>query len=376
MRSLQYGTYDSMESLAVRLYSGEIQIHKKGYQEEETLAYNLQQDAEDWSGLLASIPELKAFSRRVAGFGLISSDSTSTGAFFVGIEPSKEKTVTRFSSMLTEGEELQQGDDHVVLIGVNLAKNLQVEIGDSLVALTQGYQNQMGADIYIIKGLVKMGNAEFDRGIIIMPLPNAQELFSLYNGITHVVFSTSDFKEAPIYSDEIAAKLNGDFYEVLDWEKLMPELIQLILIDNVSGAFYLVFIIIVVGFEIFNTTMMSVVERTREFGILQAIGMKPKQLTQLVFLESLIKTTLALAIGFLITFSVISILKNIPIPLSEEFREAYASYGFAIEDIKFSGKVRVYLEPLISIAVIAIFAIIFPLLKTKKLSVVEAFRKT
>ena len=195
-RSMQYGTYDTMEYMAVSLYNGEIQIHRNGFQNEKSVEYFLDQDEKDWQALVETQPQYTAFSRRITSFGLVSSDSASTGALIVGIEPENELRITQFTGMVKDGEPLNSTDDHLVLVGAVLARNLAVGIGDTLVVLTQGYRNQMGADLYVIKGTIKVGHSELDRGIMIMPLHNAQDLFSLYNGITEVVLSTTDFRNA------------------------------------------------------------------------------------------------------------------------------------------------------------------------------------
>lgn len=375
-RSLQYGTYDAMESLAVRLYNGEIQLQRHGFHDEQTLSYFVSENELNWNTLIEGIPEITEYTRRITGFGLVSSDFTSTGALIVGIEPDKEGRVTRFVSMVKIGQSLLSGDDHVVLLGKTLATNLQVDVGDTVVVLTQGYRNELGADSYIVKGMVSIGYSDLDRGIMIMPLHNAQELFSLPDGVTQVVFRTADFRRAEQYASELSAELSPEKYEVLSWQRMMPELKQVILIDNISGAIYLAFLLIVVGFEVFNTTMMSVMERVKEFGVLQSMGMKPYQVGNLILLESTLKVLISLAIGLLISFVLVSILSQYSIPLSEEIVKGYAEYGFALEDLKFSTRIRVYAEPFISIALIALLAIIFPILRTIRLTAVEAFRKT
>jgi len=374
-RSMQYGSYHVMESMAVSLYNGDLQIHRKGFQENHTLSYSLDSNEQNWQSLIEKDPRLTGFARRLTGFGLVGSDSASAGALIVGIEPERELRLTQFANMVRYGEKLNNDDDHRVLIGTTLAKNLQLHIGDSLVVLTQGYHNQLGADKYLVKGLVSVGQTDLDRSLMIMSLKNAQELFSLYDGITEVVFRTEDFRKATTLSKEMSKELDGGKYEVLSWKQMMPELEQIIIVDNVSGAIYLAFILIVVGIEIFNAVMMNVLERTREFGVIQAIGMKPNQISGLLFLEFLFKITLALIIGWIISFVAISILTHNTIPLPADLREAYATYGFVIENLEFSDGPRVFLEPLISIAVIGMIAFVFPFMKASKLTPVDAFRK-
>ena len=374
-RSLQYGTYDVVESVAVQLFNGEIQVQRRGFQEEQALAYFLSQDQVDWERLVRSVPEIADYTRRITGFGLVSSDSSSAGALIVGIEPEREARITKFSTLVRKGRRLARGDRKKVLLGETLAKNLQVDIGDTVVVLTQGYRNQLGADVYVLKGVVRVGHAQLDRALMVMPLRDAQELFSLDSGVTQIVFSTVDFRKAPDITRRIEEHLPNSELEALSWHELMPELKQIIVVDNVSGAIYLGFILIVVGIEIFNATMMNIIERTREFGVLQAMGMKPYQISALILMESFIKVSIALTLGLILSFLVISILSRFSIPLPAELREAYASYGFVIEDIKFSDRIQVYIEPLVSIAIIAALALMLPMLKTARLSPMEAFRK-
>lgn len=374
-RSLQYGTYDTMEAMAVRLYNGEIQVHRAGFQEEQTLSYWLRQDEENWSEILNEHPEFVGLSKRITAFGLISTDSASAGALIIGIEPESEGQITQFSKMVRYGHRLAADADHEVLVGVTLAKNLRASLGDTLVVLTQGYQNQMGADVYVIRGLLSAGNADVDRGIMVMPLQNAQDLFSLYGGVTQVIYATNNFRKAEERSRILTNDFSDDNIEVLSWEEMMPDLKQLIVLDNVSGAIYLAFLLVVVGFEIFNATMMSVMERTKEFGVMESIGMKPGQITTLVLMESTTKVLLAVIIGLLLAVVGIIYFIHFPIALSEQLQEAYASYGFTFDSLVFASRARVFIEPFVSILIISLLALFFPIYRTRQLSPIEALRR-
>ena len=374
-RSLQYGTYDALESYAVRLLVGELQIQRAGFQDKQTLAYAFPEDVFDWDDLLQQYPYLVTYAKRITGFGLVGSEVTSAGAMILGVQPDREIQVTHFMKQLAAGEPLEPGDDRLVLLGKTLAKNLQVGIGDTVVVLTQGYHNELGADSYVVKGLVRSGNIDLDRALMVMPLHNAQELFFLGNRITQVVFLTRDFRRADGFARQMNLTSNGLDFVCLSWEKLMPELVQLIAWDNVSGAIFLVFLLIIVGFEILNTTLMAIMERVREFGILQAIGVKPRQLGLMLLLETGFKITMALMTGLLLTFVVIQIVKNYPIPLSGELKKMMEAWGF-LTDFYFTSKPRVYLEPLIAVALISVLSILYPIRVATRLIPVEALRRT
>ncbi len=373
-RSLQYGTYDAMEAYAVRLFTGDVQIHRAGYHEEKLLSFSLLEDDQNWSALLDEQPWVKAYCRRLTGFGLISSDASSAGGMILGVEPEAERQVSAFARNTFEGVSLHARDDHAALLGQTLARNLDVGVGDTVAVITQGFRNQMGADLYVVKGLLRTGSLELDRALMVMPLPAAQDLFAMEGRFTEVVLHTDSYRHDAQYASRLRAALDQADYEVMFWGDLLPELRQAILLDNVSGAVFLVFLLLLIGFEIFNTTTMSVMERAREFGVMQSIGMKPRQISLLVGLELVLKISVALAAGLLITFVLAMIFKDQPLPLSQEFIELSNSFGFPLDELELSTRPAVFLEPLVSVLIIAVLAMIYPILKVRRLTPVEALR--
>ncbi len=373
-RSLQYGTYDAMEAYAVRLFTGDVQIHRAGYHEEKLLSFSLLEDDQNWSALLDEQPWVKAYCRRLTGFGLISSDASSAGGMILGVEPEAERQVSAFVRNTFEGLSLHAGDDHAALLGQTLARNLDVGVGDTVAVITQGFRNQMGADLYVVKGLLRTGSLELDRALMVMPLPAAQDLFAMEGRFTEVVLHTDSYRHDEQYASRLRAALDQADYEVMFWGDLLPELRQAILLDNVSGAVFLAFLLLLIGFEIFNTTTMSVMERAREFGVMQSIGMKPRQISLLVGLELVLKISVALAAGLLITFVLALIFKDQPLPLSQEFIELSNSFGFPLDELELSTRSAVFLEPLVSVLIIAVLAMIYPILKVRRLTPVEALR--
>lgn len=374
-RSLQYGSYDAMEASAVRMYTGEIQIQAPGYHEEQTLAYAMDGDEATWRAALADTPWLRAASRRLTAFGLISSEESSAGAMIVGVEPESEREVSEFSDRVSVGLPLQADSDHDALLGRVLARNLQVEVGDTVVVLTQGWHNQMGADLYRVRGLLRTGSVEMDRGIMVLRLQDAQQLLAMEDRFTEVVLRTDDFRQAPSYAEDIQEELPDDRYRVLDWDTLMPELRQMILLDNVSGAIYLLFLLVLVGFEIFNTTTMSVMERVREFGVLQALGMRPGRIATLVLSELSVKVVVALVVSVGGSALLLWYLEGNPIPMPADFAEMYEEFGFSIESLVFSTRPAVFLEPLVSVAIIAVLATVYPVVRVLHLTTIDALRR-
>lgn len=373
-RSLQYGSYDAMESQAVRLYTGEIQIQRAGFKEEQTFSYSLDGETA-WREAIADAPFVTSVSRRLTGFGLASSDASSAGALIVGIEPGLEGVVTDFSDRLDAGSGLEAGGVGEVVLGRVLARNLDLSIGDSVVVLTQGWQNQMGAEIYAVRGLLKTGSLEMDRSVMVLTLEDAQQLFSMEDRFTEVVVGTRDFRQAGDYARRLEARIGDEDVRVYDWDRLMPELRQMIVLDNVSGAIFLAFLIVLVGFEIFNTTTMSVMEREREFGVLQALGMRPGHIARLVATELGLKILLSISVSMILCGLLLLYLDGHPIPLGEDLAKMYEEYGFTVEELIFSTRAAVFLEPVISVAAMALLSAVYPVLRVYRLETVVALRR-
>lgn len=358
-RSLQYGSYDALESSAIQMLEGDMQLAKVDYHEDRNIndAFPTAHIPHD---LFAGHPEIEAWAPRISGFGLISSDTSSTGTAVFGIDPEKEAQVTRFSTKLKVGEPLSASDQGATLLGQSLAKQLDVGIGDEVVVITQGYRNAMGAEVYQIKGLVSLGSAEMDRAIMIINLADANNLFVTENAATQVAIKLTDFHRADQVAAELDSRLGDHNLDLHSWREIMPDLEQMIAWDNVSGAILLSFLIVVVGFEILNTATMSVVERRREFGILQAIGMKRGQLAKVLAAEFLLKVIMAVGLGILVSAIALAIIKPHPLPLSQELKDAMALWG-EMPDIYFSTKPKVFLQPLISVGLVCLLAVGYPI---------------
>ena len=373
--SFQAGTYEAAETNAIGFMTGEIQLHYEGYNDEPSLTNSIDAYEVDLDQLPNTFEWIDAHSRRLMGFGLVSSDSSSAGAMVLGIEPEKERAVSAFARTPVQGEYLSDSDYNQILIGQTLAKNLKVGIGDTIAVLTQGYRSAMGAELYRIKGLLDSGSIDIDRGTMIMRLEDAQKLFAMPGRITHLVLRTQDPYSAPEQAAAIREVYNEAPVEVMTWEDMMPELMQTRALDDVGNYIFYAFLLLLIGFEIFNTTTMSIMERIRELGILQSIGMKPYTLSVLVFFELLIKVLTALLISSVLVVILFIALQDVVIPLPQEALELYESFGFMFEGISFSTRPDVFVFPFVSVLLVSLFASIYPALKVLGYSPVSAMRK-
>jgi putative ABC transport system permease protein len=366
--AVQQGTYDAMEEHAVRLLTGDLQVRHAGYEAEPSLELSLEEGAVDWEDALGGRP----YARRITTFALVSSDSASAGVLLLGVEPEREPQITSFADNVVAGRPLAPGD-YDVLFGQTLAQNLGVTLGDTVVVLTQGLYGAMGADVYAVAGLLRTGSVEMDRQLMVLSLDATQELLAMPGRYTQVVVRTESLRAAEALAPPLRQRL-GDGAEVLSWRQLMSELEQMRAMDDIGNSIFYLFLLLLVGFEIFNTATMSVMERVREFGILQAVGMRPGQISTLVGLELVLKVVLALGAAAVLVTALGLAFGGATIPFSQEMREAYEGFGVQMEGITFSARPSVLVLPFSAVAVIAALALVYPILRVRRFSPVEAFR--
>ena len=302
MLSWQFGSYDTMINSAVKIHTGHLQVQAKGYQDKKNIRLVVSDPATVGS-VLEEIPAVAAYTFRTNAFSLVSSRERTYGAVVIGIDPEKEAKVSNLERLIRQGSYLSADDSDQALAGKLLIANLQVGLGDELVVLGQGRDGSIAATVVKVKGIFSSGQDEFDRSTIHIPLRYFQDVYAMH-GTVHELVALGNSLE---YVSEIKSRVEDDIKKmeknehlvVLDWMELMPGLIQAIQMDLVSGFIFYIILIVVVAFSILNTFLMAIFERTREFGVLMAVGAPPHRLTKLLLIESGSMTMVGIVIGII-----------------------------------------------------------------------------
>ena len=317
------GEHEQMINDALRLFPGHVQVHAKGYWEDKTI-YNSFEPPEELMAALSKDERVRAVTTRLSVDSLISSDTNTSGVVLVGVDPETEFSEIR--NKIIEGEFLVSGDIQSIVVGESLARSLKVSIGDELVILTQAYDGSIGAQIFNISGIFRGSSVEFDRGIALVNLEAAQYLLSMQGLVTELTIMLKEDRDTNDVSGEIGSQLDPEAYEVMPWEDLIPDLVQFVELDNIFGYIYYFMILIVVIFGIMNTILMAVMERYREFGVMMALGTKPKKIVSLILSESAMIALVGIAIGNLLGFAVSYYYTQVPIDLSA-YSKSMESFG-------------------------------------------------
>jgi ABC-type lipoprotein release transport system permease subunit len=293
MISFQFSMYGLMIDNTLQVFTGHMQVQAPGYKDDQKMR-QVVPDVQPLAERLRRELDSETIAARGWAFGLASSEDRSYGIGIYGVEPEYEGKVSNIPGLIEDGHYLDQSDAMEIVIGGMLARNLRVGVGDELTILGSGLDGSFAAAVLTIVGVFNSGVKEIDRNIAEMPLAAFQDVFFM-NGAGHqVVILAPTLDEAPRDQQRVAAMLPDDLV-VHDWVALQPGLKQAIQADMSSAFFMYGILVILVAFSVLNTQLMSVLERTHEFGVVMALGMKPGRLGRLVMLE----TTLMGLIGFL-----------------------------------------------------------------------------
>jgi putative ABC transport system permease protein len=371
MAALQRGVFDNLIKNVVGFYSGYLQIHQKGYWDEQTLE-NAFQFNDSLQMQLDSEENILAASPRLESFVLASSGEKTKGCLVAGVLPSKEANIIHLKDKLVSGQYLTD-DDQGVIIGEGLAKRLSLGLNDTIVLLGQGYYGSVAAGKFAIRGLLHFGAPELNDNMLFLALPQAQLLFDAEGFVTSVVISPKRTEGLEILANKLRQQA-GPNYEVMTWEEMMPEIVQHIETD-VAGTYIILGVLyLVISFGIFSTLLMMVAERQREFGMLVAVGLKKRKLAWMLTIESLLVTLTGCGIGILVAVPITYYLNRNPIRFSGNMGEVFERFGFeAVFPASTDPKIVIY-QGLI-VLVVGLLLATYPVLKALKLNPVKAMRK-
>jgi len=297
MISLQFGSYDMMINNTLQSFSGHLQIQKNGYNDNPKLRLSIDSIQPLAAEMRRSMPETRV-AARAAAFALASSEQRSFGVQVIGVQPKFEPGVSTIPGLVKQGSFLGDPNAAEIVIGAVMARNLKVGVGDEITLLGSGRDDSFAAGVLTVTGIYESGSQQMDRSFAEIPLDYFQEMFAMGgdgNSIAIAVNSMDQVTPALINARQAISGRDGLL--ALDWNQLHPGLKQAIQADMSSAWFMYGVLIILVAFSVLNTQLMSVLERTREFGVITALGVKPRKLASLVMLETMLMALIGLTIG-------------------------------------------------------------------------------
>jgi len=297
--ALQEGMIINMVKSATSSFMGESQIHNEKF----TNALEVERTIKDPDAIMKELsnePLIKDFAPRIKTLGMITSPGNVQSLMLMGIDPQREKALSKMDEAMIEGEYLKDSDERGVVIGSRLAEILEVEVGDRLVVtVAQANTGEMSQEMMRLKGIFKLGIREMDRGIAFIPIKRAAKMLGLEGQIHEIAVNFKDHKKSWKKDLPIWEKYTKDGNTFKNWMKLMPEMEAMLSMTAFSKYMVGFILFLLVAGVIVNTLFMSIYERMFEFGVMRAIGVKPFNMGLLVVFESGVLAFSATVIGII-----------------------------------------------------------------------------
>ena len=372
MISLQLGMYALMIENTLKAQTAHLQVQAPGYKDDHKIR-QVVPEIEQLAAKLRSDLQSDLVSARATAFALVSSDDRSYGLQITGVEPGFEAKVSSLPGLIKEGTYLTDSMAGEIVIGRTLARNLYVGVGDELTFIGSGRDGSIAAAVVTVVGIFESGMAEMDRALAEVPLGFFQETFSMEGAGHAIAIMVPSLVQVGPIRDRVASLLpEGADLVVHDWDALMPGLKQAIQADFASAWFMYGVLIVLVAFSVLNTQLMSVLERTREFGIVMSLGVTPGRLGRLVLLETAIMGTIGMLLGMALGAALILWLgqRGFTYPGLEEMGGKFNLPGRVYPELSMIG---LLLGPVI-VLLSSVAASLYPALRLHWVKPVEAMR--
>ncbi len=294
--ALMRGITDQMVSNGIATLTGHIQIHERGYRNDPAVETSMKDPAALVKAIEPHLPPGALRADRVRVNAIASNARHSEGVTLVGVDPGKEKQISFIARSVTSGSYLQPDDGYSVLIGKALMDRLETHIGRKLILMSQDTDKEIASRAFRISGVFRAELEATERQFVFITLPAARDMLKMKQSLSEVSVVLPDRAKV----EETAAALRSALpsgYEVHTWQELLP--LATAMLKMYEALIYLWYLVafIAMGFGIVNTILMAVLERTREFGLLRALGMRPGWIVEEVLTESLLLLVMGTGLG-------------------------------------------------------------------------------
>ena len=298
--SMGEGMYGQLIDQVVRLQAGHITLQNPEYSKAPSVDLFIHAD-QIMVSEIESDPLVDRTKKIILGQGIAKSGADNVAAGLMGVEPSAERAASPIVKNIVSGEYLNDGDDRLVVIGQEMAVRLNLAVGKKLVLSSNDVSGELVEELCRVKGIFRTGSEEIDAYFIQMPITFARKLFNMpAQTVTQLGLILKNPDDQARVIKITKEEVNTKDVAVLPWQQVMPEVASYIKLDRASNWIFQGLLIFLILFTIFNTILMSILERQREFAVLTAIGTKPMQLRFQLFMESVFLGLVGCGLGMLL----------------------------------------------------------------------------
>ncbi len=363
------GAYNHIINMFTRNRLGHIQIHAKGYLDKPSL-YNNIDHVEKLGKRIMQVEGVEAWSPRLYSAGLASVGEKSTAVRIIGVDPERENTATHFDRKVVEGTSLSLNPAGEVLLGKGLARTLHAKTGDEVIIVSQAADGSLANDLYRMTGIIESGDDAQDSMAFYLHLADAQELLVMEERVHEMIIIVDSLNKVRVLSREITKAIQRPDLVVAPWQEFAKSFYTAMKADKMGNWIMIFIIILIVAIGVLNTVLMSVLERQREYGLLKAMGTRPRQILCLVLYEVNIIAIFSIVTGSGLAYLANNWLSRHGISLSEPF-----SYGgMTFKTMYAEVNLKSFLIPTLAVLATAVLVSLLPALKAARTDPAKTMR--
>jgi ABC-type lipoprotein release transport system permease subunit len=300
---------------AIKVLGGNIQIHAAGYRTaaNQDPLLPLGNGSAVAKTALAD-PQVLAATQRINTGGLVSNREGAFAVEITGIQPEQELPVNLAAQHVIAGRYLTANDGDVIFIGKGLADAMDATVGDRITLVGRSTHQQMRQRTMTVVGIFDLGMPDIEKSRVYISLAEAQSLYDLTGESTEVAIVLKQLGQEPAVIAALKPALPG--YEIDSWETNFPELQSALGTKGGVMNIFSVVILGIAGIGILNLLLMAVYERTREIGLLGALGLRPRQISLLFILEGTMIGLVGVAVGIVLGLIINGVLKQVGLDYS------------------------------------------------------------
>ena len=370
------GMNQALYGNTVKLQGGHVQVHAPGFRERANRMPLLPLvDPRAAAEAALAQPEVVAVVQRIETGGMVSNREGTMAVVITGIEPEQEAPVSLVAENVVQGRYLEGNDEDVLLIGQALSERLELTVGDRVTLVGRATHEQMRRRTMTIIGIYDLGIKEVEERLVYVSLLEAQTLFDLRDQATEVAVHLERVGQEPPVVKRLQTALPG--YEVDAWDTLDPTTKQMMELEAQVMSLFGLIILLIAGVGILNLMLMAVFERTREIGVLAAMGLKRWETVVLFLLEGVLIGLLGALAGSLLGGAIAAYFGRVGLDFMAlyggvdvaEFGELIGLMG---DRIYFQIGIDVLVGRALTVAIIAALASLYPAWQASRREPAEA----
>lgn len=327
-------SYTNMIDSGATMGLGHLTVESPSFNDTPSLALSIKQ-TNIIQNLLATIPGIEASFTRIIGQAMFASGSKTIGGQFMAIDSTQEnKQYNFFLKYIEQGRLFSEDESRGIVVGAKLAEKLKLQLGKKVVYTLTDKNGEIVSAVARVSGIFRSGEDSIDGSMALLPINRVREILNYEaHEASLVALFIKDQRQARAIASQTSQILQIETIKVLTYKETQTEIAGLIAMDRASNYFLQFLVGLLIAAGILNTILMNVMERTREFGMMMAVGMGPGKIVALVLIESFWIGLLGLVLGAIITLPIYLYMSQVGLDLSRFIGTDYNAAGVLVDPV-------------------------------------------